>query len=155
LAPVLAGLDPVEFNLIDEGENPVVTKVLGIPSHPGLQRIRLADLGVSISDGKRYQWTVAMVPDPQRRSKDTVAGATIERLSLPEAVASQVAGAEGLDVVRLYAGAGYWYDALEALSGLIDANPNDAVLKSHRAALLEQVGLFDIAQEDRGPQSLP
>ena len=48
-----------------------------------------------------------------------------------------------------YAQAGIWYDALDAISNAIEANPNDASLKEQRAALLKQVGLSQAAALDQ------
>ena len=46
---------------------------------------------------------------------------------------------------HLLAEAGYWYDAIDQLSGWISADPGSGVLRRHRAALLEQVGLSALA----------
>ncbi len=45
--------------------------------------------------------------------------------------------------------AGIWYDALDALSQQVDASPRDAVPRLRRAAILEQVGLVDVALAER------
>jgi Flp pilus assembly protein TadD len=50
----------------------------------------------------------------------------------------------------VYAQAGYFYDAIDAVSKLIARNPTDAGLRAQRAALLEQVGLAKVAAADRG-----
>ena len=50
------------------------------------------------------------------------------------------------NVPHIYAESGIWYDTIMALSELIEANPNDMVLRRQRAALLEQVGLSQVAQ---------
>ena len=47
----------------------------------------------------------------------------------------------------MYAEAGIWYDALAAISALIEASPGDARLVKQREALLTQAGLPQIAQE--------
>jgi len=41
----------------------------------------------------------------------------------------------------IYAAQGFWYDAIAALSQLIDSNPGDKTLREQRADLLEQVRL--------------
>ncbi|HSD51643.1 MAG TPA: DUF928 domain-containing protein, partial [Candidatus Methylomirabilis sp.] len=48
------------------------------------------------------------------------------------------------DLPFLYAEAGYWYDALSALSEQIEATPQDPAPRKHRAAMLVQVGLPEI-----------
>ena len=45
-----------------------------------------------------------------------------------------------------------WYDALMAVSSLIDEEPGNPVFHKRRAALLEQVGLSAVAQYDSQPE---
>jgi Flp pilus assembly protein TadD len=49
----------------------------------------------------------------------------------------------------LYAESGIWYDAIDDLSRLISAEPDNRRLREQRAALLEQVGLREAAEFDR------
>jgi hypothetical protein len=49
----------------------------------------------------------------------------------------------------LYAESGLWYDAVEAISELIAAAPQDAQWRQQRAMLLEQADLPDVAAYDR------
>jgi Domain of Unknown Function (DUF928) len=142
---------PMEFALIKDGvTKPLVEKVMTPPFEAGVQRLRLTDFGVQLESGKRYQWSVILVTNPKRRSKDVLAGATIERVALPEGTASKLAHAERSEAVRLYAEAGHWYDAVAVLSELIDGHPTDVALRKQRAALLQQVGLAEIADYDLG-----
>ena len=46
----------------------------------------------------------------------------------------------------IFAEEGFWYDAFEALSGMIYAAPDNAGLHLQRASLLEQVGLAEAAE---------
>jgi len=52
------------------------------------------------------------------------------------------------EVPTLYAETGFWYDAMTAISELIQAAPNDSGFRAQRAALLEQVGLREAAACD-------
>ena len=51
--------------------------------------------------------------------------------------------------VGAFAGAGYWYDALATLRGDIAKRPKDAALLATQQALLEQVGLTEVARHER------
>jgi hypothetical protein len=53
---------------------------------------------------------------------------------------------------RLYATAGLWYDTIATLSELIDATPQDTVLRQQRTMVLEQEGLTAAAAYDRQHQ---
>jgi hypothetical protein len=59
-------------------------------------------------------------------------------------------GSKG-DEVHRYAAAGLWYDAIKAISDLIQAHPQMKIYRKQRASLLEQVGLKEIAESDFRP----
>ena len=46
---------------------------------------------------------------------------------------------------RRYAEAGVWYDALMAISDLLQSNPADTEIRQQRTLLLEQGGLGEVA----------
>jgi len=140
----------IEFTLRDETSvEPLIETQLASPAQPGIQGIRLADYGVRLRPDVRYLWFVSLVSDPQRRSKDFTTGAWIARHDPDPALAERLAavgdGAEG----RAYAQSGLWYDAIAALSSRIEDTPADPAAREQRAALLEQVGLSEVATYDR------
>ena len=112
-------------------------------------------MDIRLVTGTQYRWFLSLVPDPERRSKDIVAGAIVERVEIPEALRSRLQKASREEVPGVYAEAGMWYDALTAVSNLIDEEPGNPVFRKGRAALLEQVGLsavahYDLKQEGTG-----
>jgi hypothetical protein len=140
---------PVVFTLVDaDADKPVVEARLKPTAEHGVQRIRLADHGVALAPGVHYQWFVALAVDPGHPSSDIIAGGVIERIEPNKDLSSKLAGAKGADAPRLYAEAGLWYDALETVSELIDAGGANEGFRKHRAALLQQVGLSEIAAYD-------
>ena len=66
-----------------------------------------------------------------------------------DAVRARLKEASAASRPALYAGAGIWYDAIDELSRLIAAQPENRELRIQRAALLEQVGLTEAAAFDR------
>ena len=135
-------LSPVEMTLVDPRmTKPVIEFRLPGPVAPGVHAIRLADHGVKLELGVAYRWYIAVVPDPGRRSKDLLTGGAIERIEPAEELRARLARASTAALPSIYAEAGLWYDALAAISGLIDARPDDPGLRRQRAAMLEQVGL--------------
>ena len=99
-----------------------------------------------LAPGVAYRWYVAVVPDPDRRSRDILAGGAIERVDIPDELRKKLAQAETGAVPFLYAQAGMWYDALAAISELVEAEPNEPAFRQQRTALLAQVGLAEIGQ---------
>ncbi len=139
----------IEFVIIDnQAIQPMLEINLGTQIKPGVQCLNLADYGVRLVPGRQYRWFVALVPDPDRRSKDVIAGAIIERVDLPESLPVKLAKADAVEASHIYAKTGLWYDALCAISDTIAASPNDTMLRKQRASLLEQVGLKDVAEYD-------
>jgi hypothetical protein len=131
-----------ELTLIDETSiDPVVDRRIERPAGAGLQRIRLADLGIALEPGQEYQWSVAAVPDPDDHSKDVVASGWIQRVTAPEGLEERLSAAGPDGAAAVYGEAGLWYDLLAALCERIGAHPEDAGYRQQLVALLEQVGL--------------
>jgi len=142
---VLAPDHTGELTLMDpEGVQPILETRLAAPIKPGVHRVRLADHNIRLKPGEAYRWFVTVVPDSDRRSKDILAGGAIERVDVPNDLKARLAAAKKSEVFSLYADAGMWYDAVAAISDMIDAAPQDQALRQQRAALLSQVGLTGI-----------
>lgn len=136
---------PVELTVMDPlGVKPILETQLPSPTQAGIQRVRLGDYNVHLAPGAAYRWFVAVVPDADRRSKDILAGGAIERVDLQEDFKTKVAKASEKELPFVYAQAGLWYDALNSISDLIDAAPQNQELHNQRTALLKQVGLPSI-----------
>lgn len=139
---------PVELTVVDErGVKPILETRLAPPFSPGVQRVRLADHGIRLSQGK-YQWFVALVVDPDRRSRDVLAGGSIELVEPSQGFSVKLSQTGMANAPLIYAEAGLWYDAVTAISDLIEAAPSDINLRKQRASLLRQAGLTDVAEYD-------
>jgi hypothetical protein len=138
---------PVELTIVDPNSvEPVLQTRLATPIERGVHRIRLADHGVHLSRGIVYQWSVTVVPDAARRSHDILSSGMIERIDADETLTRKLSAATKEDIAGIYAQAGIWYDALEAVSDLIDAHVDEAAQRSNRAELLMQADLREVAQ---------
>jgi len=145
---------PVELTItIEKDTQPLLEKRIPLPSRAGIYPLRLSDFDIRLSTGIPYRWFLALIPDPDRRSRDIVAGAIIERVETPETLRSRLLKASREEFPNIYAESGIWYDAVMAVSNLIDDAPGNPVFHRQRAALLEQVGLSAVAQYD-GKQGL-
>ena len=137
---------PVELTVMDpEGIQPILETRLAAPIQPGVHRVRLADHNIRLKPGAAYRWFVTVVPDSDRRSKDILAGGAIERVDVPSDLKARLTSAKKSELFSLYADAGMWYDAVAAISEMIDAAPQDQALRKQRAELLSQVGLSAIS----------
>jgi hypothetical protein len=138
--------DPVELTLtLEKGDTPLLEKRLPVPVKAGIQRVRLSDYGVKLIPGERYSWSIALVLDPKRRSKDIIAMGTIERV---ERADINLAAAPTTDAFYRFAADGLWYDAVMVISELIETSPTDLALRKHRVELLDQVDLPEVGSFD-------
>lgn len=135
---------PIEFTMTAEADDRVLVETqLPAPVRPGIQKVSLADLGITLVEGERYSWSIALVMDPRHRSKDIVASGSIERVAGSHDSFLE-AGRTLAEIAMLYARTGLWYDAFQAISDSIDERPYDSDLRSIRAAFLQQVRLGEV-----------
>jgi hypothetical protein len=112
---------PVYFTLTNEQEiDPIAEIELPKLSEAGIQRVDLVQYGIELEHATEYEWTVAVVVDPDQRANDVVTAGWVMVVDKP-------AGLE--ESARSYAAHGLWYDAIAAA-------PDD-----FRADLLREVGL--------------
>jgi hypothetical protein len=137
-----------EVALIDaEGIDPLLEVEADAGKAAGIQHLNLGDYGISLQPGMSYQWSVALVADADSRAMDLVASGVIERIELDGSQDKRIKGSSGMQRVQALAGEGLWYDALDEVSQLIAASPDDASLRAARNQLLVQVGLEEIAAD--------
>lgn len=141
--------NPVELTLtLEKGDTPLLEKRLTVPTHAGVQRVRLADYGIKLIPGEHYNWSIALVLDPKRRSKDIIAVGAIERVERADLDQAALAAGPTTDAFYRFAADGLWYDAVMTISELIETAPGDLSLRKHRAELLDQVDLSEVGNFD-------
>jgi hypothetical protein len=133
---------PVEVAVADPRKvEPVMEARLSSPVAAGVHRIRLADFGIRLEPGVAYRWSVTVVPDANRRSRDILASGTIERVVTPSGLPEKVAESPKDRLPSLYAESGFWYDALAAAWDLVEKAPSEPGFRKQWGALLSQVDL--------------
>jgi len=136
----------IEFTLFDQAsDEPEVEAVLAAPERAGIQRIRLADYAVELEPGAEYEWSVTLIVDPEKRSKDVVVTGWIDRIEQSGPLTARLERESDRRAAAIYAEEGIWYDSFAALSDQIDGHPDDANLRAQRANVLRQVGLDQVA----------
>ncbi|MGA1791690.1 MAG: DUF928 domain-containing protein [bacterium] len=142
--------EEIEFTLIDERHiEPLLETNLDIPGREGIQCLSLTDYGINLSPSIPYQWFVAIISDPNHRSKDLVVCGSIKCIEPSQSLISKLSQSSRVEVPGIYAEEGLWYDALSTLNQLIAADPNDMGLQKQRIDLFEQVGLWEVAEYER------
>jgi len=144
----------VDFTLTDETSvTPLVERTLPGPFVAGMHRVDLEALGVKLTPGTEYQWYVSLVKDPEERSSDVVTGGIVLLVD-GGGLREQVARVSAEQRPFVLAESGIWYDAVDALSRRIESEPSDPTAHRQLAALLEQVGLTQVAAAE-GAKSHP
>ena len=137
----------VLFVLVDTRSIQVVHEQM-LTAHSGIQRIRFKDFGITLEPNVLYRWYIDLVLDMDMPSRDILSGGMIQRVQ-PTFNISDIATVNSIDAVRFYAEQGLWYDALDVISELIAAAPNDHMFRKQRASLLDQVGLEEVSEWDK------
>jgi hypothetical protein len=120
---------------------PLLEKDLPPPARTGIQKLDLKALGVTLAPGVEYRWTVS-----DARVNST---GFIRRIDPPGELSRKLSGVPaGRSRYSLLAREGVWYDALDEVSRAAEGEKAGTAGR-HRAALLEQIGLKDIAQHER------
>ena len=141
--------NPVELTLtLEKGETPLLEKPLPAPTKAGIQRVRLSDYGVKLIPGERYSWSIALVLDPKRRSKDVIAVGAIEYVKRDGMNPAVLTAPPTSEAFYKFAADGLWYDAVMAISEMIETSPADMVLRKQRVELLDQVDLSEVGSFD-------
>lgn len=115
----------------------------------GLYKFTLPENAPALIKGKPQRWQI--------RFNDRISNvyATI-RLDADPTIANAIAAASNdLEKARIYTKNAYWYDALDAYTSWLAANPKDAVALAERRNLLE-AGLknhWDFAKKSQTPNS--
>lgn len=131
----------------DPPANPLLNLTIDGSGSAGVHKIDLARYGVRLQPGVEYRWNVSVDIGPTQRSSS----GRIQRVALSPELAKRLEGTPNSGHAAVYAEEGIWYDAVAAISELIEQSPNDAGLRRQRASLLEQVGLKEVAAGDVPP----
>jgi Domain of Unknown Function (DUF928) len=137
----------VEFSLYDQDHNGLYQVTLPVAAGAGLQPIDLPIGAPALAPQVTSQWAMALVCNPTRRTQDWVMGGWIQRAPIGQALAQQLAQAQGIERVQRYAQGGFWYEALDQMLTLQQAQPQSPALQSSLVALLQSAGLDQVASE--------
>ena len=137
---------PVEVELYGAQVLDPILKVSyagGLPT--GIHALALADHEVDLERDVEYEWSVAVLCDPEDPAGDIVSAGTIRHVAPPPDLRRQLDDVSLERRAQLLIEYGIWYDVLEALATLIERSPKGEQWLADRARLLKQVGLPEAA----------
>jgi len=144
IAPGFA--NEIRFRLSETGSRlPLLEIVLPPNRNGGIQHLDLADYNLELEPDKLYEWSVMLEPQPHQRWLDLISTGRI----ILDPRAPNLGKVPAQQRPFLAARKGYWYDALDTLSRLLQKSPDKARWHTQRATLLEQGGLARVAAEER------
>jgi len=145
--PIMVSLSNID-TAMQNGE-PLLDVKIANPK-AGVYHVDLAQHNVILQPGVEYAWGIEALVDEHFPSRNPSSMATLRCVKPELNVSEALAKTSELDHPAIYANAGLWYDAIDALSRLIDKYPEkSAVLRQHRNDLLQQIGLQRIAKYER------
>jgi Domain of Unknown Function (DUF928) len=138
----------LDFTLVRRGvAQPLVFKRMEI-NQLGLVKLAMPKDLPELQPGIEYRWTVSVVKDPVRRSMNPTFQSFVTRVALtPELDKRLKAATSDRDRAVIYAEAGMWYDALNAIGTNYLNKPNDASIRADLVTLLDQVGLPKVVEQ--------
>ncbi len=147
---------PVEFVVVEEqAAEPIFITQIDPPLAAGIHRFDLPETS-SLESGKTYQWSVAVVPDPDARSNDVFSSALLEKVEPSAQVKETLRAANGqsktaLERAEIWASLGFWYESMaEITKSASQANDSDSSkAQAARITLLQQAGLHAVAEFER------
>ena len=135
----------ITITVIDSrGIRPILERTLPSPVPAGLHCTRPREYGIELREQESYRWFVTLVVDPDKPSRDIVAGGTIERIPFSEACALGMPCTWTTcdrDAIYRYSESGLWYDAIACLLDLITYEGDKQSLERMLHHLLKQSGV--------------
>ena len=122
----------VEVAVTKDGDIDPVYEITLAGATAGLHRIDLAAAGKPLDSGAVYEVVVAVVTDPDHRSRDAVCSTTIRCVLPTPAESARLATGPASG----YLAAGDWYDGFDAVTRAIEADPANLRLRWWRGRLL-------------------
>ena len=133
---------PIELTVIGERSvTPLLERKLEAPVSSGIHELNLKEHDIHLDKGVQYRWFVSIVPDPDRRSRDILAGGAIERVEISQEEKAEYLRLNSGDKAVHYAAAGFWYDAIQNVMEMMDADSDREKARKMRQALMQQVDL--------------
>lgn len=124
----------------DEGRVVAQEENLMLTETPGVIRYKPV-LETDLEVGRTYRWFLLLKLD----GESVYITARVKRVALPKPILKQMASMERLELAKLLAAEGIWYDTLSALEALRNKQPQ------HWRELLKFSGLKHIAEEPISP----
>ena len=148
---------PVDFELTDENDKTLYNQSFVLSSDtPGIIQVDLSQQKniPGLKADQNYRWYLTIKCDLDDPSGNIVVHGWVQRVELSSSQRTQLAQADPLQRLQLYAQKGLWYETLAMLAQLRSSNPNNSSLQSEWSQLLNAVGLARLANQPLVPSQV-
>ncbi len=136
----LSSQTPIEFVVQDAADQELyTTRIVAPGTKSGLIKIAMPANAKPLAIGQPYFWTLSVYCNPGKPSEAVFVKGMVQRMASP--TAPQTSPAPTFEQVRLEAANGLWYDALDTLAALYQAQPNDRQLVTTWSDFLKRADL--------------
>ena len=136
---------PAIFTITEiDAIKPLVEAQIQEAATMGFHTIQLNDYRIELQVEKTYEWSISLIKDRQNlnpSSGDIVEKAFLERISENSLATKHLTQTNTIELARIYAENGIWYESLETVMGKDPNAMNNQEILDTRAELLEQAGL--------------
>lgn len=150
---------PMQFSLVEDksGGKTVFKQQIDSPQ-PGIIQVEIPQNQSELVPGRLYRWNITLLCNANRPSENVFLQSWIERVPTTPTLEQQLAGSklnrnstpeELRDRASIYARSGIWYDAMTTLSEALKTDPQDTLVQDDFLSLLDQVGLGEVAKQER------
>ena len=139
----------MEFKLNEPSiSKPVLSVQLkGVPAED-IYALKLSEHNIKLKPNIEYEWFVSIITDPEERSGDIYASATIKYVEASSNLKKLLSQTPQEKHYRVYAENAYWYDSIDSISNMIKNSNTKKLYRAHRASLLKQVNLIKASKFD-------
>lgn len=147
----------IKFAVVDEKDGSLTKTPIpvNISGTPGIISFTLPKTEQPLKPGQYYHWYLLIDCNPQSRSEDVAIEGLVQFVPSDAEFKKRLQVAKEREKVILYAKLGYWQDAITNVGELRRQRPQDTTLIEDWKALLNSVGLTDIAAEPISPCCKP
>ncbi|MDJ0636236.1 MAG: DUF928 domain-containing protein [Xenococcaceae cyanobacterium MO_188.B29] len=136
----------VEFILQDEAENEIYNTIFTLDKTDGIISLHLPQDKVNLETGKSYHWYLYVMCNPENSPDDFVEG-WVKRVELSSEINHKSESAQSLELISIYAENGLWFDTLNSIDRLRQAEPENKNYSAVWTNLLQQIGLEKISRK--------
>ncbi|MFM7423395.1 MAG: DUF928 domain-containing protein [Elainella sp.] len=135
-----------EFVLLDANNTELYKTQVPLAKQAGIMQFTLPETAPALQVNQSYRWFFSLVCEPLDRSADVFVSGWVKRVEYDPGTSQALVAATPAGQTGLYAEAGLWYDALATLADLRRTQPQNPTLINQWQALLQSVGLTQIAE---------